>query len=249
MMNESVALTSSPARSFLPTEPRAPSVVEPTATKRKEGVLVCLSGEIGEKGPISLAAVKRRLLLQPDTPTTIVINSRGGNTNEAFKIYDHLRALPTPMATVARQNCSSAALIIFMAADFRLAVPGTEFLLHESHMAADDLPRRLNARVLQQYADNMKSVDRQVLDLVEARTGFNRCKFEEEMNDESPMLESFAIESGLVHEWPGLNRCDPTWSNHVREIQSAKMILPRWLTTPNYLAACRASAHFPPVVD
>ena len=240
MMNESVALTSSPARSFLPTEPRATSVVEPTATKRKEGVLVCLSGEIGEKGPISLAAVKRRLLLQPDMPITILINSRGGNTNEAFKIYDYLRALPTPLATVADKNCCSAALIIFMAADFRLALPGAEFLLHE-------LPRRLNARTLQRYADNMKSADHQVLDLVEARTGFNRCKFEEEMNDECVMSESFAIQSGLIHEWPGLNRCDPTWPDHVREIQSAKMVLPQWLTSANYLAACRAAAHFPMV--
>ena len=242
--------TSDRARLFLPPEPQARSVVvEPAVTKRSEGLRICLTGEIGTEAPISLAAVKKKLLLQRDAPKTIVINSSGGNVTEAYRIYNFLRAMPVPLATVADKMCRSAALIVFLAADFRIAMPRAEFLLHQAHMSADDLPRRLNSRALRRYADDMKSADDRILDLLESRTGYRRRYFEGEMGDECIMSEAFVIESGLVHEWPGLNRCISTWSDDVRAIQSAKMILPQYLTSANYLAACRASAHFPPVVD
>ena len=239
------------ARSFLPTETKAPqsSVAAPVPTLRRDGARITFVGEIDSKGPVSLAAVKHFVLRQPEeTPKTIVINSSGGNVDEAFRVYEFLRALPMPLATVAEKSCRSAALIIFLAANFRRANPGAEFLLHGTHMGTDNLPQRLNARALQRYADNMKAGDDRILDLLEARTGFDRSEFEVEMNDERAMSEVFAVDSGIVHEWPGLNRCDSTWLETVRQIQAAKMILPPRLTSPNYMAACREAAHFP-VVD
>ena len=236
------------ALSFAPTEAKAPqpSIAAPVPTRRREGTRIHLVGEIGPKSPVSLASVRELVLRQPEeTPKTIVLNSSGGNLDEGFRIFEFLHALPIPMSTVAEKYCRSSALIIFLAGNFRIANPGTEFLLHPTNMSADDLPQCLNARTLQRHADNMKAGDDRILNLLEARTGFDRSAFEVEMSNELPMSESFAIDSGIVHEWPGLNRCYPNWSDAVRQMQAAEMILPPRLTSPNYLAACReADAHF-----
>ena len=85
-----------------------------------------------------------------------------------------------------------------------------------------------------------------MLDLLEARTGFDRGRFEAEIDDEILMTEADAIQSGIVHEWLGSNRCSPRWLDDVGAL-SAKMPLPNYLTTANYFAACRAAAHFPAV--
>ena len=256
-MNDT-ATKSPDARSFLPTtetnvpvETKAPqpSVAAPIPTNRREGIQIKLVGEIDPNGPISLTTVKYFVLRHPeDTPKIIHLDSSGGSVDEAFRVYEFLRALPTPLATVADKSCRSAALIIFMSANFRVANPGAEFLLHGTHMGTDSLPPRLNARMLQRYADDMKAGDDRILDLLEARTGFDRSGFECEMKDERAMSEGFAISSGIVHELTGSNRCDPTWPEAVRQMQAAKMILPPSLTAPHYLAACREAAHFP-VID
>ena len=247
--------TKSPeARSFLPAEIQVPvapqpSIAAPVPTKRREGARINLTGEIDPKGPLSLLAIKQMVLRHPEEmPKTIYINSSGGNILEAFKAYEWLHSLPIPMATVADKHCLSAGLILFLAGDFRIANPGTELLLHGTHMGTDDFPPRLNAQKLQRYSDDLKSDDCRILDLLEARTGFDRSAFEVEMSDERAMSECFAIDSGIVHELPGLNRVDPTWVEAARQMQAAGMTLPPRLASPNYFAACREAAHFPVIV-
>ena len=178
----------SEGRSFLPTETITvemetlqpqPSIVPPAPIQnqitpirdvwqRREGFGVTLVGEIGRDKPISLAAVKDLVLREPeDAPKIILIRSSGGNVSEAFRIWEWLRALPTPLATVADKQCLSAALIIFLAGDLRIVNSGTTLLLRQTHMVADGLPSHLNAQTLQRYTDDLKSDDNRILDLLE----------------------------------------------------------------------------------
>lgn len=54
-------------------------------------------------------------------PLTIYINSEGGDIYDMFKVYDHIRNSPFPVVTVVAGYASSAAFIIFLAGDLRIA--------------------------------------------------------------------------------------------------------------------------------
>ena len=109
----------------------------------------------------------------------------------------------------------------------------------------EDLPSCLTAPVVQRYADNLRADDDRILNLLEVRTGSDWALFEKEMRDESNMSEAFALQSGLVHQWDGIDRqVDPAWPEAARQIQAAGMILPPRLTSPNYFAACDMAKNF-----
>ena len=243
------------SRSFLPAEiqvpvaPQPPIAASASTSRRREGARINLRGEIGRDSPISLAAVKNLVLRHPEeTPKMLVLNSGGGSISEAFRVYEWLHALPVPLAIVADTRCCSASVIILMAADLRIANPGTQILLHGTHIDTESFPSRLNAKDLQRYIDDLKGDDDRVCDLLSARTGSDRDRFEAEMADEFYMSEAVAVELGVIHEWRGLDRpVDPTWPEAARQIRAAGMILPPRLLSPSYMSACRMAEHFPVV--
>jgi ATP-dependent protease ClpP protease subunit len=62
---------------------------------------------------------------------TILMNSRGGDLADGFSLYNLLRSLPCEVTTVNMGTVESIAVPVFLAADRRIACPGTRFLLHE----------------------------------------------------------------------------------------------------------------------
>lgn len=63
-------------------------------------------------------------------PLTIYINSEGGDTYDMFKIYDHIRNSPLPIATIVAGYASSAGFIIFLAGDLRIVFPNAFLGFH-----------------------------------------------------------------------------------------------------------------------
>lgn len=76
------------------------------------------------------------LLMQeddPNKPITVFINSRRGEADAGFAIFDLLRFISPPVRTVCTGLCASAAILPFLAApkERRFSLPHCRFLLHQ----------------------------------------------------------------------------------------------------------------------
>jgi ATP-dependent protease ClpP protease subunit len=58
------------------------------------------------------------------------ISSTGGDLHSAFAAYYHLRSLGIPLISHNMGNIESAAVILYLAADTRIAAPHSRFLIH-----------------------------------------------------------------------------------------------------------------------
>lgn len=60
----------------------------------------------------------------------IQISSVGGHLPASFTAYNFLRSLPIPVTTYNLGEISSAAILLYLAGEFRLAAPTSSFMLH-----------------------------------------------------------------------------------------------------------------------
>jgi ATP-dependent protease ClpP protease subunit len=61
------------------------------------------------------------------------ISSTGGDLHSAFAAYYHLRSLGIPLVSHNMGNIESSAVLLYLAADTRIAAPHARFLLHSFH--------------------------------------------------------------------------------------------------------------------
>ncbi len=95
---------------------------------------VLLMGTITDQ--IAKELTTQVLLMQeddPNKPITVFINSRGGEADAGFAIFDILRFISPPVRTVCTGLCASAAILPFLAApkERRFSLPHCRFLLHQ----------------------------------------------------------------------------------------------------------------------
>jgi len=206
-----------------------------------------LIGEIGAGKAISLAAVGRALAAQTFDCVHLSIDSIGGDSAEAFAIYDAVRKLPVPVKATASKHCLSGGLIIFMAASLRSATSDTEFLIHPASIARDQLPERVTDRILRQQADYLAKIDSRIADLLAGRTGTAREWFLKEGETEEALSASDLVVSGIVHELQEVTGpCDPSWPDLAAGLlKDQRVYLPRYTRTANYFDACRTARFFP----
>jgi ATP-dependent protease ClpP protease subunit len=63
------------------------------------------------------------------------ISSIGGDLAPIFGAYYHLRSLGIPLVSCNMGNIESSAVLLYLAADIRLAAPHSRFLFHNFHWA------------------------------------------------------------------------------------------------------------------
>ena len=71
-----------------------------------------------------------RHLSKTDGPITIMINSQGGSVSDMFAIYDAMRACDNEITTIGIGEVCSAAGLLLVGGDRRLAAPHTMFMAH-----------------------------------------------------------------------------------------------------------------------
>lgn len=69
---------------------------------------------------------------------TIMINSQGGSVNDMFAIYDAIIACPNEITTVAIGEVCSAAGLLLVSGDKRLAAPHAVFMAHNVQGGVSD---------------------------------------------------------------------------------------------------------------
>ena len=116
--------------------------VEPEATARdtrvpsakaKQPIRMSLVGDIRKDRVQTL--IDRIKAADPDMPIRLTIDSRGGNLDSAFDLADALVRHKADVHCHALQDCSSAAVVVMLAAKKRTAEPRCHFTLHRPSLA------------------------------------------------------------------------------------------------------------------
>jgi ATP-dependent protease ClpP protease subunit len=99
----------------------------------------------------------------------LCISSDGGALDQAFYAYDILRGLPVGVATINVGTVASAALVLFMAGNVRLAAPHTTFLFHEPKFTP--APVLMREQELEYTLSNLRHYQRKLEGLIAEKTG------------------------------------------------------------------------------
>jgi ATP-dependent protease ClpP protease subunit len=172
----------------------------------------------------------------------VLVNSGGGQLEEAFSIFGELRAYPGTVTAFADHDCSSAALLIFLAGDYRVATADTKMLIHGARIGRNDLAEPyFTAGDFQRHAERLQVLNTRILDILTMRSGYHREAFENELLTETQLSAEVALGWGIVHEIEGrAPRCNPDWPDLVRNAAERPSVPAQYLTA-NYLHACRAA--------
>lgn len=98
-----------------------------------EEIWYTLSGEISP-GVIAEAIpwISGQIFQDPNVKRLkFFISSVGGDVDSAIRLHDYLKALPIEVTTIGFGQVDSAAVIIFLAGNTRIAIKKCRFLLHE----------------------------------------------------------------------------------------------------------------------
>lgn len=238
-----------PASSYEPAPRLLAARQEMAAMARASGkatprfALLTIEGEIDSK---AATALQRQLDAAPHAmELRILVDSRGGSVRDALDMYRAIRAHPAERksATVLAK-CQSAAILPLLAADHRSAKAHSSILIHraaiEPRPGADRWTHDRHALA----ASLIRDADRDMVDIIVARTGADRDMVEVEMATEADMPPIKAVYMGLLHEVEGVTRrCSPEWPKQMHAAMTSGLItaMPRYVTSPTYLAACRAA--------
>ena len=84
---------------------------------------------------------------------TIFLSTDGGNTDFGFTAYEFLRSLPVKLTIHCIGNVESMGIIMFLAADNRIATPHSKFKIHPLHWDFSEM--RLDHDRLNEYSESL----------------------------------------------------------------------------------------------
>ena len=164
-----------------------------------EDRIILINGEIKddivEKAMVPLMKFASN---KPKTPITIIVNSYGGQADDAMALVDLMMYVKTPITTVVFGKAMSAAFDIFLAGDYRIAHANSLLMSHAGSESIHPIPlpfikdiAKLNDELFERWAKFYASRTKMTYDewykLI--TSGRDRFFFPEE-----------ALEKGLIHE-------------------------------------------------
>jgi ATP-dependent protease ClpP protease subunit len=133
-------------------------------------------------------------------PQAIVlcISSEGGMIEQAFYAYELLRALPVGVGTYNVGLVASAANILFMAGNVRMAAPGTSFLFHDARFPLPG-PGVMRQDELALTVQSIRQSDIRSADIIADRIG-KPVKEVKRWFGEKLRTADFALKHGVIGE-------------------------------------------------
>lgn len=155
----------------------------------------------GADGSVSFGNVEEFLasVSEDDNRIDITLDCRGGDVHEGWKIYDALRATGKEISALVVGECASMGTAILLAApkERRSARPHASLLIHNPYIPA--AMGELNADELRRMADDMQQEQDRILNLYVERTGADRERLQEVMNEGKWLTTDEAIELGFIN--------------------------------------------------
>lgn len=145
---------------------------------------------------------------EDDDKIDLYLHCPGGSCIEGFAMYDALRTSGKTITTIVDGMAASMATILMMAApkERRFAQKNASICIHKPFYAGyyqyedqahvEDLEKMANKMRIQ--ADELRDVEKKILDLYVERTGTDRETLEALMDDERFITTDKAIELGLI---------------------------------------------------
>lgn len=133
------------------------------------------------------------------TEITIFLSTDGGDTDFGFTAYEFLRSLPVKLTIHCIGNIESMGIIMFLAADIRIATPHAKFKIHPLHW--DFHAMRLDHDRLNEYSASLDFDAERYATIFEERTktAKNPLKIRETLGGKASILGATeAIDVGLV---------------------------------------------------
>ncbi len=151
-------------------------------------------------GEVNIKQVTQQIQNNIDAEKLIVhIHSPGGDVDEGFGIHDilvaHGKDKVVEIETRIEGLCASIATVIAMAGKIRLITENSEFMIHNPWM--DTIG---DADELQKSADQLKAIEKKVVDFYAVKTGANKKDIDQWMKEEKWMTAKQAKELGFVTE-------------------------------------------------
>lgn len=181
-------------------------------------------GAAGTESGIKLQDVEHALAANRRADRIFVrITSEGGSVDAAEGIRSAVRKHGAYVTTIADDVCASAATLILMAGDFRLASQGSFILLHQ---ASVDASTRWTADKHRRVAQRLDRANAVLTAAYARATGKPIEEFKKEIANEQPMSLSRARALNIIHCLEGQERWiagRPHWqSSSVEEYISAR---------------------------
>ena len=128
-------------------------------------------------------------------PIRVYVNSPGGHADDGFAIYDVMRYVTAPVATIVSGLAASAATIVMIGADkgMRLALPNARIMLHQPSQGA-----RGTASDIAITAKEILRLRKKANELFANETGHPVEKIEKDMQRDFWMTAPEALEYGLL---------------------------------------------------
>ena len=138
-------------------------------------------------------------IAEDDGNIHLVINCRGGMTDQALAMYDALRATGKEISAEVIGECSSSATLLLLAAraDMRKAHPNASILIHNPYISGYV---EGDAKRIGNIAESLEDVRNKFLDIYVERTHASREELSALMDEDKPMNVAKAIELGFISE-------------------------------------------------
>lgn len=135
---------------------------------------------------------------EDDNEISLKINCRGGMIDEAWTMYDALRATGKEISAEVIGEASSSATILLCAAakGRRTAHPNAKFLFHYPFINGLGMPARAND--LENIARDLSEEETRLLDLYVERTGCDRDEMDSLMREDRQVSAERAKELGFI---------------------------------------------------
>ncbi len=157
-------------------------------------------GKIGPEDAVRAAGVKHKLqtLFASASTIEVIINSGGGSLADARQVYALLRADGRPITTRVAGACCSAATIVLLAGEYREAVAGSQFLLHEVEVRP--INGRWTAAARDKEAEYLRKQNEELARFYAGRTGRTAAEFERVIKQDTEYDVKWAEDKGLIHK-------------------------------------------------
>lgn len=139
-------------------------------------------------------------LSEEDNKIDILINSRGGNVQDGWAIYDALRSSGKEITATVEGVCASMASVVYMAApqEARFAAPHATFLIHEPYYPAHALCIDADSDRLAQLSEELRIETQRFVELYSERTGTDTDTIAAIMKENREMSAEEALTLGIV---------------------------------------------------
>lgn len=175
-----------------------------------------LNGDIGEDLPINYSDITAELNNANGQDLEIIINTLGGEVDEAFKIYDALedykRTNKATITTITDENCASSGVILLLAGNRRVVNKNSKPFVHNAWVSVYGA----NSKDLKDIAEDLEQCDLMIAELYAKKTALSVEEALELMNNDYEFTPEESYNLGFATELSKVYNHKP---------QSAKLVI------------------------